>query len=229
MPLHIVIARYEEELDWVISDLVPLCSPDRIFVYNKGKSACTLLDPNVHVESLPNIGREAHTYLHHIINTYHINGLDVTTLFIPGSCRELSYKWESLCSIITILLRGIGNGHSVFPCTASKDVDLENFSLDVYVGSHEKNATENPIVELEPSPIRPYGKWCREVLGTTNTDCITYWGIFAVAQKDILLKPLDMYEKLISFVNYHPNHEVAHYLERAWSIVFDPKCHFYAS
>ena len=65
--LELVVARYEEDLHWLRR--VP--SSFRISVYNKG-STRALPDKligrkGVEVTSLPNIGREAHTYLTHLI------------------------------------------------------------------------------------------------------------------------------------------------------------------
>lgn len=217
MVLHVVVARYEEDLDWIASDLVPLCSPrpSRVVVYNKGSSAVDV-ESNVEVIPLPNVGREAHTYLHHIIATYHANNDDVTTLFLPGSCRALPHKWKSVREVVARL------GRSVFPCIKPPRA-LDAFSLNAYSSSHPGNAKKNPELRLEPSPIRPYGRWCREVLGARTTDCMTYWGIFAVSQRDVRRRPPETYAALISFVDYHPNHEAAHYLERAWPIVFHQK------
>jgi len=217
MNLTIVISRYEENTDWIVSELIPLCSPRRIIVYNKGASPCNLDSDVIQVIPLPNVGREAHTYLHHIISTYGEEEDDMTTLYIPGSCWELPYKWECVKKVTA----EIANRRSVFPCTTCKDANLENFTIDNHPSSHGGNARENPDTALKPSPIRPYGRWCREVLGrNTNTDRVAYWGIFAVSQRDIRARPLETYMTLRSFVDQHPNHEAAHYLERAWPIVF---------
>lgn len=220
MHLTIVISRYEEDTHWIVSELIPLCSPQQIVVYNKGQSPCQLDSSIIQVIPLPNVGREAHTYLHHIISTYNRpNREDDVTLYIPGSCRELLYKWECVKKVIVEITK---NGcYSVFPCMTCKDVDLENFTIDEHPLSHKGNAKANPDTVLKPSPIRPYGRWCREVLGRkTNTDRVTYWGIFAVLQRDIRAHPLELYMTLKYFVDHHPNHEAVHYLERAWPIVF---------
>lgn len=58
MEISIVIARYDETLYWVNDLKFPY------IIYNKGNE---LEYPNI---KLPNIGREAYTYLHHIIHNY---------------------------------------------------------------------------------------------------------------------------------------------------------------
>ena len=60
----IVIARYKEDLSWVVN------IPDafEIFVYNKGEN---IVDPTIlakvhHIVKRPNLGRESETYLYHM-------------------------------------------------------------------------------------------------------------------------------------------------------------------
>lgn len=70
----IVIARYNESLEWC-TPYAPMC-----IVYNKGeplKNNCGLK-----VRHLPNVGRESHTYLSHII--YNWDTLNEYTVFMQG-------------------------------------------------------------------------------------------------------------------------------------------------
>jgi Protein of unknown function (DUF3431) len=57
MTIDLVISRYDEVTTW--TNLVKL-GPRRV-VYNKGSGE---------LRPLPNVGREAHTYLYHILDTY---------------------------------------------------------------------------------------------------------------------------------------------------------------
>lgn len=64
---EIVVARYNEDLAW----LNKLDDNIIITVYNKGENNIVKINkPNVKIIKLPNIGRESHTYLHHIISNY---------------------------------------------------------------------------------------------------------------------------------------------------------------
>lgn len=67
----LVVARFAEDLSWL--GRVP--SAWRQVVYNKGEA---LADSIV----LPNVGREAHTYLHHLVERY--DDLAEWTLFTQG-------------------------------------------------------------------------------------------------------------------------------------------------
>ena len=83
---EIVIARYMESLRW-LPDLAKELRGNVVYtVYNKG---CMLDDryvgtvPNVSVVHLPNVGKEGHTWLWHIVN--HYDSLAERTTFFQGS------------------------------------------------------------------------------------------------------------------------------------------------
>ena len=75
MKTEIVVARYNENLDWLKE--IKKSKDLKITVYNKGKD-----DIDVPFITLPNIGRESHTYLYHIINNY--DNLADQTIFCQG-------------------------------------------------------------------------------------------------------------------------------------------------
>lgn len=63
MEIELVVARFEEDLAWVDA-LLTGGIVDRATIYNKGGPLPFATVP------LPNIGREAHTYLHHILQRF---------------------------------------------------------------------------------------------------------------------------------------------------------------
>jgi len=70
-PLELVVARHNEDLAWlrrVPRDFI-------VTIYNKGDEI-----PETH--PLPNVGREAHTYLHHLAERYET--LAGVTVFVQG-------------------------------------------------------------------------------------------------------------------------------------------------
>jgi len=73
MKTEIVVARYNEDLSW----LKNLPKSIKITIYNKGND-----DIEYSFIKLPNVGRESHTYLHHIINNY--DKLADQTIFCQG-------------------------------------------------------------------------------------------------------------------------------------------------
>ena len=66
--MKLVISRYKEDLGWEESYTN--------VVYNKGVSL-----PNT--ITLPNVGREGHTYIYHILSNY--ENLDDYTVFLQGN------------------------------------------------------------------------------------------------------------------------------------------------
>lgn len=72
MSIGVVIARYNEDVAWALG------IKHKIYLYNKGK-------PNLPINSiqLKNVGREAHTYLHHVVSNY--DCLDDYTVFLQGN------------------------------------------------------------------------------------------------------------------------------------------------
>lgn len=73
---QLIIANYQEDLNWV-SRFQHTC-----FVYRKGNSNFEFGN-NVLTFDLPNIGREAHTFLHHIVENY--DNLGEYNIFLQGN------------------------------------------------------------------------------------------------------------------------------------------------
>ena len=74
-----VIAHYSEDLNW----LTPMAN--HCHIYHKGREIIPQFKFH-QWEKLPNVGREAHTYLHHnIINNY--NHLSDITVFLQGDIK----------------------------------------------------------------------------------------------------------------------------------------------
>lgn len=71
--IHLVVAKFKEDVNWVFNSQLPYT------IYNK--------DPDCNDQrfiNLPNTGREAHTYLHYIVNNYY--HLPDYVFFSEGNC-----------------------------------------------------------------------------------------------------------------------------------------------
>lgn len=79
--LTLAVARYDEDLRWILK--LPL--EVKVAVYNKGKRILNrqVLERIDHLVTLPNRGREADSYLHHVGNFAHEAG-DHWTVFCGG-------------------------------------------------------------------------------------------------------------------------------------------------
>lgn len=65
--VEIVVARYREDVAWV-NEWIPFV--ERITVYDKSGDPIKSPHPKVRVVPLPNVGREGHTYAHHLHEHY---------------------------------------------------------------------------------------------------------------------------------------------------------------
>ena len=75
MSVRLVIAKYKEDVTWTNK-----IKEHKITVYDKSDS------PIINSIKLPNIGRETHTFLHHIVENY--DNLDDVTVFLQGNPFE---------------------------------------------------------------------------------------------------------------------------------------------
>ena len=91
---EIVIARYNENLEWINEE--PF-NRHPIIVYNKSDNYDFSKNNITQIINLPNIGRETHSYLYHIVKNY--DNLKEVTIFLPGSV-ELPNKFERSKNVI---------------------------------------------------------------------------------------------------------------------------------
>jgi len=75
MSVCLVIAKYKEDISWTNK-----IKGHKITIYDKSDS------PITNSIKLPNIGRETHTFLHHIVENY--DNLDDVTVFLQGNPFE---------------------------------------------------------------------------------------------------------------------------------------------
>jgi hypothetical protein len=209
---EIVIARYSEDISWAknYKDYVITC-------YNKGKNKpdcgnCTII-------TLENVGREAHTYIYHIIKNY--DNLADVTVFTMGSSM-IDYKLSKLNKVLEMVDK---TNDTVLVGNRMNDIknDLYNFTLDEWCGSTMNSSTQEPKkCIMVKSKIRPFGKWYESKFGNLVTTLVNYFAIFAVSRADILKREKSFYQDLLSDLSVGENTEVAHYFERSWEAVFTP-------
>lgn len=85
MKKELIIAVYNEDISWINN----INSVDKIIVYNKGDRDIFSNIPNIEVIKLPNVGREAHTFVYHIVENY--EKLADHTIFLQGDPFYHSY------------------------------------------------------------------------------------------------------------------------------------------
>lgn len=211
--VDLVVARYEEDISWI--KRIPENMYSRLFIYNKG-SDIEFNFTKIIFNSLPNYGRESHTYLKHVIDNY--DNLGDITLFIPGSALHREDKRKRLMRIIDHLKN---NRESII--IGYKDKNLinatYNFSIDSYTVTNEVNRKKNPESKLHPAEDRPLRKWFDKRFSGEAITCVSFTGIFAASRDDIHKRPIEFYKSLLD-EHSHSNPEVVHYSERLWKNIF---------
>jgi len=212
--IEIVVARYNEDLTWLNNS--PF-SKYPVVCYNKGLNENIEVNNIKKIVKLPNVGRESHSYLYHIINNY--NNLSDITIFLPGSTNSSDSKKTNSNK----LLKEVENNNkSVIIGEKYNNVknDLYNFQLKNWKSTNIENHNLNPEHKLTLSKIRPFGKWYENRFKNIDIQYVCYGGIFAIAKMDILKHPVTYYENLIDELSYSSNPEVGHYFERSWNAIF---------
>ena len=215
--INIVIARYNEKLEWLKEE--PFNKYNYI-VYNKGNNDNYYKSDKFIIDiKLENVGRETHTYLYHIINNY--DNLSNLTIFVPGSL-DLEIRHDRAKRLFNEIENN--KNYDIFACILGDGTFNHNFTLDNWLSTNEDNRSLNTSESLKLSEIRPFGDWYTKVFGDLNKDgkCFTVNSTFALTKETILKKPKSYYENLITYVNEHHNHETVHYFERSWETVFYP-------
>jgi hypothetical protein len=222
--IDIVVSRYNENIQWL--DDIPL---GRVILYEKGPRS---LDKNSIY--LPNVGRCDHTYLYHIIKNY--DNLADVTVFLPGSVL-LKHKWlrynqimdavtnykktQDIDYIYKVQKELCGDYSQEEFLSLNLGFTLDNFVISKHASASLENKSLNDESTLQLSPIRPFGEWFRINLpGIELKPCVWYYGIFVATKKQIQKHPIEVYKRLIKYVDNHSNPEVGHYLERSWANIF---------
>lgn len=215
--VEIVVARYNESLSWT---LLPIFNKFKYTVYNKGDNDHFEKSLVTKVIKLPNVGRNDHTFLYHIIQNY--ENLAKITVFLPGS-TNIPFKLERAKKI----LRGIIKSKyktAYFYGFKTPDVKREfhNFSLNHYAASDPQNFNKNNEHALKPCMIRPFYRWYSYFFNDFHATQYTYGGVFSADKRDIHNCSLEKYNQLLETVSTHSNPEAGHYIERSWGVVFHP-------
>lgn len=204
MSYKIVVARYNENIEWLKSDM------SNCIIYNKGNKL------NIYNEILlKNVGRESETYLHYIITNYY----NLPDVVVFTQARISDHKG---INDINYLIK-IKNEALTY--SKSRDIlthyDLgENIHFDkewnlrkdgYYLRDNYKN--NKPITFLE---------WFKRNIDKNYPNPIYIYinGIFAVKKENIINKPIEYYKRLIEEVNHHINSTEGHFFERSWFYIF---------
>ena len=189
--MKFVVARYQENVDW--TNGLPDC-----VIYNKGPTAvpASIQHP---VIVLPNVGREGHTYLFHIIQNYDM--LDNYTCFLQGNPFDHTPDLESRIN--------------QFEAKMNKP-DFTYVSRDLY----QINLCYDPTdFSLHALLMNTYEK----VFGVAKKDHAFQFGAgaqFIVSRAAIQRRPKSFYENIVPLLDYANCPAEGFAMERFWGMIF---------
>ncbi len=204
--IECVVARYDEDVAWTGALRCP------VVVYDKSGAPGPL--------ALPNIGRETHTYLSHIVRRYpdfpdhtvflqadpfpHLpQGMDAAGLWgrIVQNAR-LGLPFAGL-AWFKLKCDRLGRPHDM--ADPDRAGSWAGFGRDIPVGEVYAALFPGPVPEsfLTPAPA----------------------GLFMVSKKRILARPLGFYRAALALVEADPRdaRNTGHAFERLWNVIFNGK------
>ena len=211
--LDVIIAHYNEDLDWVDKILPENC---RIYIYTKSDQKPICKRSYIH-EYLPNVGREGHTYLHHILKYYDHEKSD-NILFLPGT----SNVWYKNI-ILNAQLSQIGKydfcGHLIQINDFTKICD--EMCIDFIKQHGYYSIYKNPgdlhhyLTNTDYSSMEIFNKKFQ-----IQPHYYSQWGMNLIKSKLIHNRSKMYYEDLYNVMNKEKNSLEGHFLERAWYSIF---------
>ncbi len=222
--IDLVISRFNEDLSFLLNeDFKKYRDEFNIIIYNKGpKIENKELNYLFLIIDLPNVGREIHTNLYHIIE--HYNELSDVTIFLPGSFYNMNHKKPRAIKTLDIVKE---KKKGIFLVEKS-DKPIYDLFADFIMENYEASSPENKKIMnkeqhiLKKSPERPFKLWFVKNFPNNNINIYFYNSIFAVDKKDILKNDLHFYKNLNKYLDNHTNPEVVHFMERSWCALFNP-------
>lgn len=186
------MSRYNEDIKWAY-DYKHLLT-----VYNKGSD-----DLDINSIPLQNVGREAHTFLYHIINNY--DSLAETTIFFQGMINDRNEQK------IMPFDKYLFNSKNNITGKLSYCEEDYNWNYDYY---------NNKIGKSKYT----LGDFCEKILKKKFIYPLKFvrGAYISVGKNLILQNPKNYYENILnnSFLSTYSDLEDAHFMERLWIQIF---------
>lgn len=195
MANKIVVARYQEDISW--TDKL-----DNVEIYNKGE----VIDNTRHHQTLlDNFGREAHTYLFHIVDCY--DDLDDITCFLQGDFFVHTNEHFP--------------EYKMTRDNPNLKEDFENVFFKNLENGFSKTHLTYPVDHFEDDSIID---WFKKEIDTNNLVDITkakiFWGAcFSVTREKIHSRSRDFYYKMFKQALSVPH--FPWWAERSWYYILN--------
>jgi len=242
--VEVVVSHFSEDLSWTAKYNA---SGVTFRIYTKADAAPVGFE----AERLPNVGRESHTYLHHIVSNY--DRLAPWTVFTQAAAPGWGYRRGSansghLTDGLTFedyLIPFRGGENSFFPLSAVTRLpsgrQLSRVGMLVPNCKNVSNAMcpaggaggwsdwwgqwHHPHTWSGPKMIAFYYKHILQDFADAEPVTVAFaqGARFAVSQERIRSRPRSYYEALLSQVSYHRDPIEGYFMEAFWYDVFHPR------
>jgi len=208
--MEIAVAHYNEDLSW-LNDVKDSC-----VVYSKG--GVSNAPPFPHT-ALPNIGREGHTFLHHIVERYH--SLPDVTIFLQGHIDD-----HVVLNIYEIQERALKTQPGQVTTFSFRELELFDLWDGIPWEQYPSWTKWSSMVRVNAAKT-PAQYW-RKFFGKEVPESVGFQpgAIFAVRRETIQQHPQELYRQILEDLFLgdmaHVNPETGHHLERFWLAMWNP-------
>ena len=206
MDKSLIIARYNENLDWLEK-----YNDFKITVYNKGNKLKN--NPFYKVINLENKGRESQTWLYHIVKNYNI--LNEITVFLQGKIDDLNCMAYQNPNNYLKKINKYGFAVSRYGLLGPFHWDW-NVKIDKDLKYREQ--WKNNDISRSNVGFRNFSK--NLFPNIPLFVATSYSGCFAVKKEIITQHNIDFYKKLLHILSKNKNPIEGHYMERLWCYIF---------
>jgi len=209
LKVEYIISRYNEDVNWATKAINEY---DKLTIYNKGKTLD--ISKNSEVVNLPNVDREGHTYLYHIISNY--DSLAEISVFLQGRIDDLVYPAFNPLYLYVDMARIYGFGASHIKLVGPTYWSNNPFNYEGN-GRHALQLQSGEMLNTSETMLEFFYRFLGPV---PILSAVSYCGCFSVKKELILSRPITFYKNLFKEINKHPNPLAGHYLERMWLYIF---------
>ena len=205
MSYHIVVARYNESIDWLDSQA------DHVILFNKGEPLGRLNEI-----PLPNVGREADTYLQYVLRYY--DSLPDVVIFTQAKISD-HLGSDDVSHLLQFREEALAEGKSIaglYEWAPDDTTDMGptwnyRFGMFYLVKNYKDN---KPIM---------FDDWFKAVIAPEYPQPLCFYpnALFAVKKELILKHDRVYYERLLGELQHSSTPPEAHFFERSWFYIFD--------
>jgi hypothetical protein len=204
--LRFVVARFNEDLGWV-PEMVSRFPGSRCTVYNKGPPGdlgdLGCCNNTVRVVDLVNVGRESHTYLHHIVDSYdnYDNEGDEVLVFLQG------HPFDHCPALFDTVRSGVVK---IMAGSSFEDVGTRHITI------HQGFPEFHPAIRLALSQTHADLFACN----LPESFRFSAGALFMTTSSSIHRRPVGFYEKALAMLDSEINPTRGFCFERLWSLIF---------